>query len=901
MLNIIQNTIGAIRRVGESVVRAGLKMWLPFTKAEPLGEELVVNGDFATDSDWTESAGSGWTISNGKASNDGSASGNDFLINSPYTSVSGKKYKVVFTVSDYVQGKVRVRAGQASSTYVTANGTYTQYQVSTSTETVRLQAADNFIGSIDNVSVEEYAQETPDISGNDNNAILKTGKALQFTGNDSVQTSFPSSYTIKTIAFWIKPTHSSTDETIFYGGGGVYTTRQLYLNHLDLESETQHMAMNTYVNGSLEGVTYYGTPATLTQDEWQRVVLTSSTGFSVVSDTFDIASGLYGSDGRFIMSDLQIYDETWTTDDIAYDYANPQKLVTDSEDTSITLDNLKAWWHLSEGDGTIAFDSAPLIGKELILNGDFNNGTTNWAKQGNSDFEVVDAYGKTSTLHVEILDNTSSSRVVQSFDFVQGRTYKILVDVYLVSGNFRVDTSNSFVETDFVNFSTPNQWTTLEGTFTSLLTGSSDIFLRASNNVSEFYVDSISIKEVFNIDGETYDGSSLGASYVDAQERIPQLGMMNWSKGSNLIEYSEDFSEWSNVNSGTGSQVVLTENQLAPDGTLSATKMFFDKGTGSTSNDFSILLTSFTSQSNTASVYLRADTAQKIMIRNSTTFQLIDVSTDWVRINKTDSGGAFKIGLRSGYVSGEPNTSTIYVWGAQAEPGTSASAYRKTNGTAVTDATLISSATDSQKDILGNAVRVKGSGFNLDGTGYGEVLDNNVFDIPASSTQNGGAFSICGWAKWKHVLQPHFQSTLNTIYSNGLTATDINSFSINARLEAGNNIANAFISGTALNGSTTYTQGEWFYFALTREEPTGSCKLYTSRIDGNGQWIVALDGTATNTNSLTNSGNKTIGWDGTTNDRRYNERIDDIKFYDRELSLDEIEQNFNATKSGHNN
>ena len=56
MLNIIQNTIGAIRRVGESVVRAGLKMWLPFTKAEPLGEELVVNGDFATDSDWTESA-----------------------------------------------------------------------------------------------------------------------------------------------------------------------------------------------------------------------------------------------------------------------------------------------------------------------------------------------------------------------------------------------------------------------------------------------------------------------------------------------------------------------------------------------------------------------------------------------------------------------------------------------------------------------------------------------------------------------------------------------------------------------------------------------------------------------------------------------------------------------------
>ena len=118
-----------------------------------LGSELVTNGDFATDSDWTK--GSGWTISNGKASNDGSVSGNDYLINSASTSTVGKTYKVVFTISDYVQGNLRVRAGQASSTYINANGTYTQYQVSTSTETVRVQAINNFIGSIDNVSVKQ--------------------------------------------------------------------------------------------------------------------------------------------------------------------------------------------------------------------------------------------------------------------------------------------------------------------------------------------------------------------------------------------------------------------------------------------------------------------------------------------------------------------------------------------------------------------------------------------------------------------------------------------------------------------------------------------------------------------------------------------------------------------------
>ena len=63
MLNIIQNTIGAIRRVGESVVRAGLKMWLPFTKAEPLGEELVTNGGFSdANTGWCNLVVVTWTI-----------------------------------------------------------------------------------------------------------------------------------------------------------------------------------------------------------------------------------------------------------------------------------------------------------------------------------------------------------------------------------------------------------------------------------------------------------------------------------------------------------------------------------------------------------------------------------------------------------------------------------------------------------------------------------------------------------------------------------------------------------------------------------------------------------------------------------------------------------------------
>jgi hypothetical protein len=192
MLNIIQNTIGAIRRVGESVVRAGLKMWLPFTKAEPLGENLVVNGDFATDSDWIE--GVGWDIDviNNRAVCDGTQTSNSSLQQSGIASI-GKIYKVKFdlTVSAGFINYVNL-GGWIDNTDLTTSGTYTYYtDTTTVTDNLGIAAASTFIGSIDNVSIQEYAQETPDISGNDNNAILKTGKALVFDGNDSVETSFP--------------------------------------------------------------------------------------------------------------------------------------------------------------------------------------------------------------------------------------------------------------------------------------------------------------------------------------------------------------------------------------------------------------------------------------------------------------------------------------------------------------------------------------------------------------------------------------------------------------------------------------------------------------------------------------------------------------------------------------
>jgi hypothetical protein len=154
---------------------------------------------------------------------------------------------------------------------------------------------------------------------------------------------------------------------------------------------------------------------------------------------------------------------------------------------------------------------------------------------------------------------------------------------------------------------------------------------------------------------------------------------------TNLVTFSEDFSQWEKNSGGTGVNPIVTVNDTtAPDGTQTADKIVFNKGTGTTSSDLSILKVSFSSGSNTASVYVKADSSQRILIRNSGTWIGYDIGTEWVRIEKTDSGSTFQIGLRDGVgVSNVPNTSTVFLWGAQVETTAYATSYIPTAGTII--------------------------------------------------------------------------------------------------------------------------------------------------------------------------------------------------------------------------
>ena len=122
-----------------------------------LGSELIINGSFDTNSDWT--TGSGFSISNGVVSCDGTQTAATNLHNTSGNGlVNGKTYRVEYTITSYTAGSVRVKAGNTGyGVYRSAAGTYVEHLVAgvSTFPTVQFNADADFVGSIDNVSCKE--------------------------------------------------------------------------------------------------------------------------------------------------------------------------------------------------------------------------------------------------------------------------------------------------------------------------------------------------------------------------------------------------------------------------------------------------------------------------------------------------------------------------------------------------------------------------------------------------------------------------------------------------------------------------------------------------------------------------------------------------------------------------
>jgi len=146
---------------------------------ETIGAELITNGDFATDTDWTK--GTGTTISGG-AANFSSADAVSLYQN---IGTQTGYVKVEFTVTSYTSGILNVYSGSNQSVgnvNVSANalGTYSVIVDRTGGNANIIFGSSNvsnFTGSIDNVSVKQITSASNQIQKSELNNIPRTNPA----------------------------------------------------------------------------------------------------------------------------------------------------------------------------------------------------------------------------------------------------------------------------------------------------------------------------------------------------------------------------------------------------------------------------------------------------------------------------------------------------------------------------------------------------------------------------------------------------------------------------------------------------------------------------------------------------------------------------------------------------
>ena len=985
LINIIQNTIGGLISAGFSIVREGLKMFLPLRYSQQLGEELVVNGDFANGTTgWVGNPETTLSVSDNKLNiQSTNASGQYGSAFSNVNFKSGKQYIVKLTVvSCNVPSQIRV-GGKTSTTNVSTNiwasgdigiGTHSKVYIPTQDYAYLAIGGRNDVTTlvIDNVSVKEVGQFSLDETTNNNDAKLLTGNCLDFDGtNDYLDIDgFTMSGTNATFAFWINPDVIANNIYVFDSNA----PRTI----IGFRGASSPFNLSYFDGGWKE----FGA---ISLNTWQRVVITASgtTAKCYVNgvqlgvdktitaiDLSSITSAAIGSGntggGSFFngqLSDFQIWDAAWSATDIANDYAKPNEVVS-----SVPAVNLVGYWAMTEGNGGLAYDSSSLLSAEKVSNGDFSEFGSEVIVNGDfaTDSNWVKGAGWSISGGVASCNGSQSglSYLNQSGAIVSGKTYKATFEIVSISaGEIRI----------FVGGVQSNVPRTTTGIYTEYITaGSTDFWLRGSSSFIGS-IDNVSVKEVtdwtlagnvsignsksnftsgtdsyvfqtiltatksyqisadynvtsissgyFGTNGSTANSNNVslaglsgvgtisatiiagqttlifrssnfngsvtnisakevtpadngaitnGATWLTAQSTIPQLGMMDWSKGSNLLTYSEDFSQWSKLNGGTGSLPILTSNNsISPNGTQNADKIVFNKGNATSNSDYSLIRLDYGGSdiNGTSSVYLKSDVNINIEISSDDiSYKTISVTTNWNRFEVSDAtSDRLSMGLRGT----EPSNSsaTIYAWAAQLEVGTSAGSYRKTNGTAVTNAILPPYPVNPTTDVLGNLLRQRLNSLNLTGTGVAEVAD--------SASINPSAITIQCWV---------FSNTEN---DKGLVAKWASGKLDYMLLKRTDNFQ-FYITANGLLSGTIPTTG-WVNMAATYDGSTRKTFI-------NGE-LSTSDSFST---AIPNSPNNLeIGRYFENNSKIYSERIDDVKLYDRALTTDEILQNYKAGLSTH--
>jgi hypothetical protein len=238
----------------------------------------------------------------------------------------------------------------------------------------------------------------------------------------------------------------------------------------------------------------------------------------------------------------------------------------------------------------------------------------------------------------------------------------------------------------------------------------------------KFEVESISVKEVLIPNHGTI---SSGTTYALNQSTIPQLGLTDWSRGSNLLTYSEDFSQWNDVGSVTIDSNVAT----SPNGGMNASRANNLTDVAGDRLTSSVSISDIEGLTYTHSMYFKGEGVNvgntiNIFVKrglgdpfNGSSTSIV-LTNEWQRVDSTFTGLVGQSSVTVGLSNISDTATSCLIWGAQLEESSSAGNYILTDGAAAIDVTTIQNPTNKGYDILGNALTLKGDkNFNIpDGT-----------------------------------------------------------------------------------------------------------------------------------------------------------------------------------------
>jgi len=309
------------------------------------------------------------------------------------------------------------------------------------------------------------------------------------------------------------------------------------------------------------------------------------------------------------------------------------------------------------------------LGAELVVNGDFSNGTTGWTAQAGTTLSVASGVASVS--------GANPSYAGQSFTTVVGRTYKVTATLKAspalagFGGIRKADGPTN--SSNIVDIITSNAATSTDQTRTVYFSATSTTtwINIQSNSFGTVNADDFSVREL--------PGNHAVAS-TDAAR--PTYGVEPKGGRRNLLTWSEDFGNAIWVKNGA--ITVPATQYLAPDGTTTAESLVFTGNANDAAQQDLTGLAPVLGVTFTFSLWLRCasgTTTLRIGITQPSVLDyvtVVTVTTDWQRFTFSQAFGSAGTSARVRVLNNAAGTSgTVFAWGAQLELGSTATAYQR--------------------------------------------------------------------------------------------------------------------------------------------------------------------------------------------------------------------------------